>query len=233
MNKVVIGTIIATIVIIIGGAYFMTRSPQSSDTGIPGQPVSITVTDTDWITGNPDAKVTLVEYSDFQCPACAGAETAIRSLLEQYPNDIAFVYRHFPLRSVHPNAQLAAQAAEAAGLQGKFWDMHHLLFDNQTAWAELGNPTDTFVGYAQSLELDTDKFTSDLTSGDVEAAVNAQAQSGIAFVTGTPTFILNGTKLNLTSLNQLSLLVQTAIAQNSQSAPNDEATPSAQTNPSP
>jgi len=128
-----------------------------------------------------------VEYGDFECPYCGQAEPVVRELLREY-GDVRYVWRHLPLRDVHPRAQLAAEAAEAAGLQGKFWEMHDVLFEHQDA---LG-PRD-LIGYARSLGLDVEKFTADLrshTGADrVESDVDSADLSGVS---GTPTFFING-----------------------------------------
>ncbi|OGV93637.1 hypothetical protein A3B57_02575 [Microgenomates group bacterium RIFCSPLOWO2_01_FULL_47_10] len=142
------------------------------------------------------ASATLVEYSDFQCPACAAYYELVGKLKADLGDRINIVYRHFPLRSIHKNAQLASQAGQAASLQGKFWEMHDLLFASQTKWAEIEDPTATFISYAAELGLDAAKFTADLTSQPVIDAVNANYSSGLKFgVDSTPSFFLNGTKM--------------------------------------
>ena len=143
--------------------------------------------------GNPDAPITLVEYSDFQCPACATTYPLLSQLAKDYPNDVRVVYRHFPLRQAHPQAQLAAQATEAAAMQGKFWEMHDMLFNTQRNWS--GNPEaeDFFVQLAESLELDIEKFKEDLNSKEAKNAVNDDYASGArAHIPGTPSIFLNG-----------------------------------------
>jgi len=151
----------------------------------------------DWVRGNPDASVTLIEYSDFQCPACATYEPVVHQILEEFDSQMKFVYRHFPLRSIHRNAEGAARAAEAAGLQGKFWEMHDRLFDGQSAWAQSNNAQETFEFYAQELGLDVERFRDDMKSGVVKDRVNEDYSSGTAArVGGTPTFFLNGKKLD-------------------------------------
>lgn len=143
------------------------------------------------VTNNP--AVTLIEYSDFECPYCAEYHAIVKQLPALYPTQLAIVYRDYPLVTVHANAQAGAQAAEAAGKQGKFWDMHNLLFENQNDWANLSNPTTKFDEYAQQLGLDMTKYHSDYSSSDVKNKINADVQSGnAAKVSGTPTFFLNG-----------------------------------------
>ncbi len=141
--------------------------------------------------GPADARVTLVEFSDFQCSYCAQAETTVRQVLATYPDDVALVYVNFPLPSLHPNALPAAQAFLAAARQGQAWPMHDLLFEHRTALSDAN-----LVSYAQALGLDLDQFNADRTGGQVAdqlAEDEALAQSlGVA---ATPTFFINGRKL--------------------------------------
>lgn len=152
-----------------------------------------TVSELDHVRGNPDAKTILVEYSDFQCPACAYYESFVKQILADHGQDLQFVYRHFPLTTLHKNAALAAHASEAAAKQGKFWEMHDKLLENQTKWAESNDAKRIFIDYAIDLKLDTKKFEEDLTSDEVKSRVNIDITSGnAANVQATPTFYLNG-----------------------------------------
>ena len=145
------------------------------------------------IKGSPSSAVTLIEYSDFQCPACQAYEAVVDEIVTKYSDRITFVYRHFPLVTIHPNAEMAARASEAAANQGKFWEMHDLLFDRQDDWSALGDPTTLFVAYAELLALDKDQFISDLSSSDVRDRVRADMNEGnAAGINATPTFYLNG-----------------------------------------
>lgn len=164
----------------------------SVDSGTLAEPV----TDKDHIKGNPEAPITIVEYSDFQCPACASFHPVVQQLLEEMDDQVKFVYRHYPLRQIHSNAQLAAQAAEAAGMQDKFFEMHDLLFENQRSWSNLSDPTEHFTDYAQQLELDTERFLKDLTSRAAQTTVSEHYSSGTSSgVRGTPSFYVNGQKI--------------------------------------
>lgn len=152
------------------------------------------------IKGNAESDLLLIEYSDFQCPACKAAAPAIDELVQQYGDQFAVEYRHFPLRSIHPNAQLAAQAAEAAGIQGKFWEMHDLLFENQTEWGQSFNPERFFRTYAEQLDLNVDRFRFDLESDEVKDVVNAQFdEAGDLGIPGTPGFVYNGEIVDINS----------------------------------
>lgn len=142
--------------------------------------------------GSENAKVTVIEYSDFECPACAAAAPIMKDLLAGYGDDVRFVYRHFPLPS-HKNSEAAAYAAEAAGEQGKFFEMHDALFEKQDEWRAEGDPVGKFKEYALSLGLDVDKFSEDVKSGKIRAKVSDdKAGAYAARVNATPTFFVNG-----------------------------------------
>ena len=160
-------------------------------------PTDVTqITETDWMKGNPDAKVTLIEYADFQCPACGSYYPLVKQLGEDFPEDLRIIYRNFPLTQIHPNAHPAAQAAEAAGMQGKFWEMTDLLFTKQKDWSTESNPESIFENYAKELELDVDKYKSDYKSNEVSAAIAADVVlANKTGVNATPTFILNGVQI--------------------------------------
>jgi Na+/H+ antiporter NhaA len=142
----------------------------------------------DHIRGPAKAPVTVVEYGDFECPFCGQAEPSVRELLREHGGDVRYVWRHLPLTDVHPHAELAAEGAEAAALQGKFWEMHDLLLDHQGAL----NIRD-LIGYARSIGLDLDKFSQDLRShaGQPHVAEDVDG-ADLSNVSGTPTFFING-----------------------------------------
>src|SRR5690606_20420980 len=109
----------------------------------------------DNVLGNPDAKVVIFEYGDYQCPGCASAAPILDEVTQKYSDNVALVYRHFPLSTIHPNARAAAAAAEAAGLQDKYWQMHNKLYASQNEWGNLSGAqrTDMFEVYARELGL--------------------------------------------------------------------------------
>lgn len=149
----------------------------------------------DHVFGNAKSKVVLVEYGDYQCPGCGSAYPVIKSVTEKYADQLGFVFRNLPLTSMHPNARVAAAAAEAAGLQGKFWQMHDALYSNQAAWENqsVENRVDTLATYATTLGLDVTKFRADLENLDISKKISFdQALASKDKITGTPTFILNG-----------------------------------------
>lgn len=163
------------------------------------------VTANDHAEGSTLANNVLVEYSDFQCPACALYYSLVKQITATYGGRLMVVYRYFPLTTIHPNSVISARAAEAASLQGKFWEMHNLLFERQKDWSPSPDPTSLFTGYANELGLNKDQFLADLNSTKVVERVQADIESGgRANVDATPTFYLNGKKLtNLQSYGNL------------------------------
>lgn len=144
--------------------------------------------DRDHMRGPVDAPVTLVEYGDYQCPYCGAAHPVVEMVRQRLRDRMRFVFRNFPLVDLHPHAEFAAQAAEAAGAQGKFWEMHDALFENQ----ERLDPPAVAV-YAQSIGIDLDRLARDLQSGEPAAKVAEDFMSGVrSGVRGTPSFFING-----------------------------------------
>ena len=153
--------------------------------------------------GNVNSKIVLIEYGDFQCPPCASAVTIVKPLIKKYSNDIVFVFRNFPITSTHPNAKAAAAAAEAAGLQDKFWPMHDKIYENQVEWssASITERNTIFSRYATEIGLDLDKFNTDLSSSNIIKKINLDLAIGKEDgVNATPTFKLNGEQLTVDQL---------------------------------
>lgn len=135
----------------------------------------------------------LVEFGDFQCPACGAAHPNIKKLVQEYEGKVTFSFRNFPLTTIHQNAQAGAQAAEAAAEQDKYWEMHDKLYETQNDWSELSDPTDKFASYAKDLGLDADKFKKALTGESVAKIIAQDAADGDALgVQSTPTFFIEG-----------------------------------------
>ena len=158
----------------------------------------------DHIFGNAESKVVIIEYGDYQCPGCASAAPTLKQLSEKYKDDIAFVFRNLPLTSMHPNARAAAAAAEAAGLQGKFWQMHDQLYSSQDSWAQLNSNerTDTFKSYAEGLGLDANQWEKDLTSSRVAAKIDFDSSIARKLnITGTPAIYVNNKAVDQYSKN--------------------------------
>lgn len=162
--------------------------------------LAVPVSASDQVLGPATAPMTLVEYSDFQCPACASYYPLVKKVFTdpEAKDRVRLVYRHFPLTTIHANAQLAAQAAEAAALQGTFWEMHDVLFDGQKKWSGMSSAgaREQFTLYARELKLDVNRFGRDIDSAEVKNKITSDITSGTASgVNGTPTFFVNGTRM--------------------------------------
>lgn len=146
--------------------------------------------------GTSTAKVKITEYADFQCPACAAMAPIVADLLAKHPNDIELTFKHFPLTKIHPRALLAAKASEAAGKQGKFFEMHDKIFAGQSTWSANSKAEEIFIGYATELGLDVEKFKADLKDEEISAKIRSNiAEGNKNNVQGTPTFFVNGLKV--------------------------------------
>lgn len=143
--------------------------------------------------GNENGVITVTEYADFQCPACASFFPIVSQVKEQFKDDVRFEFKHFPLVQIHPNATTAHRAAQAAANQGKFWEMHDILFQNQQSWGQSTNPTAVFEEYARQLELDIDVYIADVATSETLAVINADIEAGKNVnVNSTPTFFIDG-----------------------------------------
>ncbi len=189
--------------------------------GIPGTSTTNTgtleVTAADWTRGGTEtAPATLVEYGDFQCPACGAYYPLVKQLEADFGPSVRMVFRHMPLWDLHPNALPAGLAAEAAGKQGKFWEMADMLYEKQKDWSTLPSAKATFETYAETLGLDKAKFTADMEDKALLEKIQNSRKEGVQRgVQGTPTFYLNGKKLeNPQSYEAFKGLVTAEIAKN-------------------
>ena len=190
---------IGIIIVLLFGYYFYATSKNPE---ILSDVAPVVLSQTDHVRGAKDGKVTLVEFGDFQCPACAAFEPIIRQVMTDNKDVLKFSFRHFPLTQIHKNALLAAKASEAAALQGKFWEMHDILYDKQEEWGEALNAREFILIYANTLKLDIKKFSNDLESKVLEDKILAEFKEGVKLgVQGTPTFFLNGKKVEDTPRN--------------------------------
>lgn len=172
----------------------------------------LTIKEDDNIKGPSDAKATLIEYSDFECPACASVYPLVKQLSSDYSDDLRIVYRHFPLQQ-HFQAIPAARAAEAAGQQGKFFEMHDKLFENHDEWTDTPTHKEIFFRYAEELGLDMDKFEEVYDSRDTLKRIERDRDDDRTLtITGTPTFYLNGEKVTFRSADQAKQIIEDAIA---------------------
>ena len=209
MNK---NTIIISVISVLGtflllfGVYKLINQPVVTDF-----PQTKQLKTSDHIKWLPDKKNILVEYSDFQCPSCKSAHDFLKTVEASGSADfditkkVTFVYRYFPLYQIHDKAKISAYVAEAAGIQGKFWEMSDLLFDNQTSWSTSNDPqNEFFLKYATELKLNIDQFKNDLNSAVVKDRVNSDLKEAEQIgVDSTPTFFLNGQKVDVNSYQEL------------------------------
>lgn len=161
------------------------------------------------VRGAADGTITIVEFSDYQCPFCARAETIVAQALEAYPTQARFVYKHLPLESIHPQAMAAAQASMAAHKQGKFWEMHELLFENQRSLQP-----DKLVEYAGKIGLDVERFKADMESEETKNMVREDMRlAGTIGVRGTPTIFVNGKLLRNRSIEGFKEIIEPMLAE--------------------
>ncbi|MDO8489852.1 MAG: thioredoxin domain-containing protein [bacterium] len=188
--KIVIGVGIV-IVVLFGGLIFYAAKQKTPPPSTGPVSQDVIVRSDSHGTPNIPARVTISEFGDYQCPACGVAHGAVKELLKEYAGKITFVFRNFPLDS-HPNGRPAAKAAEAAALQGKFWEMHDMIYEKQNEWSNSKTVSTIFIGYAQSLKLNIDQFTKDMESDKVKDVIARDTADGItAHVQATPTFFIN------------------------------------------
>ncbi|ADV50224.1 DSBA oxidoreductase [Cellulophaga algicola DSM 14237] len=156
----------------------------------------------DHIKGNLNASLEIVEYGDFECAHCGAAHSIMETIMKEFSNQIKFVFRNFPLSEMHTNALEAAKATEAAALQGKYWEMHNSIFENQ----EYLQPND-FVQRAENLRMDIQKFKMDMRQNNIAEKIDTDFESGIrSGVNGTPSFFVNGNKFDGDASNLLELI---------------------------
>ncbi len=223
--------ILAAIIIIFVAIFAVSQHSNDGSNGGSGN-----AKPTSHIEGQGKAGVTLVEYGDYECPVCYSYYQPLKQVYDQFSSQIYFQFRNLPLTQIHPNAFAGARAAEAAGLQGKYWQMHDLLYQNQdptgaSGWVASNNPlNDYFVKFASQLGLNINKFKDDYSSGQVNDAINADldafAKTGQA--QATPTFFLDGEYVdnsrlvdnNGVSVSKFAAIINTEIAQKAKASNN-------------
>ena len=213
MQKSAIVTIIVIIAFVGFGIFLMNADGPGGTSDNGGGEVEGLSAD-DWVQGNAESDVVLIEYGDFQCPACGVFHPIVSQLKQEFGDRVAFVYRHFPLRSIHPNAEPAARATEAAGMQGKFWEMHDILFERQTEWANQLGAIGIINGYAEELGLDLEQYGADLVSDEVADLVAEDlASANRNGLNSTPTFVINGQVIQTPrNVNQFRALLNDVLA---------------------
>jgi protein-disulfide isomerase len=215
--------VIVTAAVIIAGAYSSGTASNNSNFISTTAP---DITSGDWGEGSSSAKVSLIEYGDFECPACGEYFPVVQQLVQNYSSTVRFVFRNFPLYTIHPFADVSARAAEAAGLLGgtsKYWAMNGLLYAKQSDWSANTALTPAqvtsqyFNGYAQSIGLDVSKFDAALNATSVTQKIQTDVSGGnAASIDHTPTFFLNLKQIpNPTSVSDFEKLLNAALASSS------------------
>lgn len=206
--------IITGLLVIFGGIFWFSKSEKQADNNRSGESA---VTTSSHIQGAGNKGVTLIEYGDLECPACGQYYPILKEVKKKFGDDLKFQFRHFPLQ-IHPQARAAHRAAEAAGRQGKFFEMHDMLYERQQSWAGNSASAQMFESYAEELNLDMAKYRADVASDSINGVINADIAEGQkAGARATPTFVLNGKTIeqNPRSLDDFIKLIEDAMSSSS------------------
>ena len=189
--------IIVAVAVAAGAAVYLSRQPDEP-ASTSATPTHVDIKGGGHLRGPANASVTLVEFGDYQCPSCGAYHPLVKEVLNRYPQQVRLEYHHFPLITVNPNTMLASQAVEAAGDQGKFWEMHDAVFEHQNDWAGSPNPEPIFITLATGLGLDINKFMQGLRSPEIQQRILKDVERGqAAKVEATPTFFINGEQIHV------------------------------------
>lgn len=202
---------IIIVAVLIGGLFFVrylsrpsaptTIKSTTSSTSQPPRGAAKLGAEPPHAMGSLDAPVMIEEFGDFECPPCGTLHPVLKAMKSEFGPRLVIVFRHFPMTALHPHAMEAARVAEAAGLQGKFWEMHGLLYEDQKAWHEAANAGPLFENYASRIGLDIERFKLDVNSAEVDQRIRLDRERGQWIgVNGTPTVFLNGREVPADSL---------------------------------
>jgi protein-disulfide isomerase len=214
MDKKFLGILSFIVLLVLGTGIYISKN-RDKDVAVDSYDAT-TLRSVDHIEGNKDSKVILIEYGDFECPSCKAWYTNIKEVKEKAGDRVEIVFRHFPLKNIHKNAVAAARASEAASNQGKFWEMHDLLYERQSIWStSSGSSQLVFEDYAKELGLDLDRFKVDYSSEATIKRIEEDIASGSKTfdIAGTPTFVLGGKKIATpSSVDEMIKLIDAEIA---------------------
>lgn len=205
--RILLGIILATLILLFGGVFLLNNNnPTSQIAGAVD--TKLLVRDDSFQTATNSTKVTIVEFADFSCPACALSNEILNSITKDYAGKVNIVFRHFPLPN-HINSKIAAEAVEAAGEQGKYLEMQDKLYKNQSEWSNIDNPLAKFLGYAKELNLDINKFEDSVKNNSFASKIERDKNDGNSLgINSTPTFFINGKKqLGIGSLDQFKNII--------------------------
>lgn len=199
MKSAIIAAVLLCTALIGGGVYYAVEQSKPGPRSVALSPLyEARLKEGGWVRGNAQSSVTVVEYADFQCPACQAFNPIVNKAFEQTKDKAKFVFKSYPLTSIHDKARTAAIGAEAAGRQGKFWEMEALLYDNQTSWSVQNDSQfrTIMAGYAESIGLNVEQFKRDLKdSSTADGIENDTADGNKIPLQGTPTIVINGKAL--------------------------------------
>jgi protein-disulfide isomerase len=198
-NKFVLGLVVVVVIALVGAGLLL--NSQRADDPVGDEEIEQLVD-----TGEPDPAadvvVTLEEFGDYQSSACAQLSPTLKKLKEEYASNLNLVFRNLPLTNINKNALSAAQAAEAARMQNRFWEMHDLLYEKQNEWKDQADPRPTFLKFAQDLGLDMARFRSDLEGEQVQLRIDADKDAALALgIQDTPAILINGRRLKADATN--------------------------------
>jgi protein-disulfide isomerase len=208
----------AVIAVLIGGLWLLISAVNAPTTPIALPEIKNVpaVSKTDFTIGSSSTKVTLIEYADFQCPGCAIMHAIIKKLEADFKDNLRLVYRFFPLTNIHQNSLTSTQAAYAASLQGKFWEMYDMIYENQDSWSNSSDAKSIFVDYAKKLNLNLNKFNADIQSDSTKKFITDEQNKGLDLgINATPTIFMNGKQIqNPTTYEDFKKLIQDEINKN-------------------
>lgn len=197
--KILVGITIATILALVGGSFFFSKKDATPVTATAAPVVtdmSLLIGENPHVKGAENPSVTIVEFGDFQCPACAASFPVTQELEKEYAGKVKFIFRHFPLAQ-HENAYDAARASEAAAAQGKFWEMHDKLYETRDTWGEKKDAVTQFEGFAKEIGLNMEQFKKAFSEKSYDAIIQKGLTDGTTLgVNATPTFFINGKKMS-------------------------------------
>jgi len=215
-----IGVIVVAVALAAGIAVYWSRqSPASGGSSSSKIATTDALPGGGHVRGKETAPVTLVEFGDYQCPSCGFYYPIVEELLKRNPDKVKLEFHHYPLIQMHPHALAAAMAVEAAGDQGKYWEMHDMIYNHQREWSIMPNPESEFLAYAAQLNLDANKFMQSVKSPDVENRIAEDIRRGTKVnVNGTPTFFINGQQVDPLpkGVDEFTQLIDAAIQSSSQ-----------------
>jgi protein-disulfide isomerase len=211
--KTMLIVILVSIVILVGGAWIYEKtSPSAEPETLTAHQDALVHDNSFKIPAAKQQKVTVVEFGDFQCPACGYIEPQVEQFRKEYADNVTFVFRNFPLTTIHKNALKAAQMSYIANEQGKYWEMHDKLYATQQDWEDVADPSDMFISYAAALGMNTDGMKAKLESNTYVDQINADVADGNTLgVDSTPTFFVGNTIIRTASADLLKRAIDTQL----------------------